>query len=181
MERQPRVDTDAWGDTLAHRPPELRSAVRDRFVENGITADQVRAVLCDGGDDLFAAASGGGEGWADRFGGPLAVALLAAEVSALGAHLNARGSAVRALAVADVATMPLRFRGQAGRRVLYPLPGVVAVLGSLALAWGVLFGTAGPASPATVAWGAALMLAARAAVGGWKLVQDRRGTGGPVS
>jgi hypothetical protein len=99
MERQPRVDSDAWGDTLAHRPPELRSAVRDRFVENGITVDQVRAVLCDGGDDLFAAASGGGEGWADRFGGPLAVALLAAEVSALGAHLNARGSAVRALAV----------------------------------------------------------------------------------
>jgi hypothetical protein len=33
------------------------------------------------------------------FGGPLAVALLAAEVSALAAHLNARGSAVRALAV----------------------------------------------------------------------------------
>lgn len=40
-----------------------------------------------------------GKDWADRFGGPLAVALLAAEVSALAAHLNARGSAVRALAV----------------------------------------------------------------------------------
>jgi hypothetical protein len=91
------------------------------------------------------------------------------------------GAAAGLLVVADVATRPLRFRGQAGRRVLYPLPGVVAVLGSLALAWGVLFGTAGPASPATVAWGAVLMLAAGAAVGGWKLVQGRRGTGGPVS
>lgn len=56
-------------------------------------------MLEDSGDALYAAASGGAKDWADRFGGPLAVALLAAEVSALAAHLNARGSAVRALAV----------------------------------------------------------------------------------
>jgi hypothetical protein len=59
----------------------------------------VKAVLDDGGDALYAAAGSGDKTWADRFGGPLAVALLAAEVSALAAHLNARGSAVRALAV----------------------------------------------------------------------------------
>jgi hypothetical protein len=99
MERQPRGDTSAWAVALAHRPAEARGAVHQRFVEHGITPGQVRAVLDDGGDALYAAASGGDKDWADRFGGPLAVALLAAEVSALAAHLNARGSAVRALAV----------------------------------------------------------------------------------
>jgi hypothetical protein len=99
MERQPRGDNLAWEATLAHRPAEVRGAVRDRFVEHGITPEQVRAVLEDGGDALYAAASSGAEDWAERFGGPLAVALLAAEVSAFAAHLNARGSAVRALAV----------------------------------------------------------------------------------
>ncbi len=39
----------------------------------------MRAVLEDGGDSLYAAANSGAEDWADRFGGPLAVALLAAE------------------------------------------------------------------------------------------------------
>jgi hypothetical protein len=77
----------------------VRGNIRDRFVDSGITPDQVQAVLDDGGDALYAAASSGSKDWPDRFGGPLAVALLAAEVSALCAHLNARGSAVRALAV----------------------------------------------------------------------------------
>jgi hypothetical protein len=99
MQRQPRDDTLAWERTLAHRPPEVRDAVRARFVDYGILPDQVKAVLDDGGDALYAAASSGNKDWTDRFGGPLAVALLAAEVSALAAHLNARGSAVRALAV----------------------------------------------------------------------------------
>jgi hypothetical protein len=99
MQRQPRDDTLAWERTLAHRPPEARDAVRARFVDYGILPDQVKAVLDDGGDALYAAASSGSKDWTDRFGGPLAVALLAAEVSALAAHLNARGSAVRALAV----------------------------------------------------------------------------------
>jgi hypothetical protein len=99
MERQPRDDILAWEVTLAHRPPDARGAVCHRFVEHGITPDQVKAVLDDGGDALYAAANSGDQDWTDRFGGPLAVALLAAEVSALAAHLNARGSAVRALAV----------------------------------------------------------------------------------
>jgi hypothetical protein len=99
MERQPRGDTSAWEATLAHRPLEVRGPVGQRFVEHGITPDQLKAVLDDGGDALYAAAGSGDKTWADRFGGPLAVALLAAEVSALAAHLNARGSAVRALAV----------------------------------------------------------------------------------
>lgn len=84
---------------LAHRPPDVWGAVRDRFVENAITPDRVKAVLDDGGDSLYAAARSGERNWADCFGGLLAVALLAAEVSALAAHLNSRGSAIRALAV----------------------------------------------------------------------------------
>ena len=92
-------DILAWEVTLAHRPPEARGAVRQRFVDNGITPEQVKLVLDDGGDALYVAATSGAKDWADRFGGPLAVSLLAAEVSALCAHLNARGSAVRGLAV----------------------------------------------------------------------------------
>jgi hypothetical protein len=75
------------------------------------------------------------------------------------------------LVVADVAARLLRSRGPARRRVLYSLPGVVAVVGSLGVAYGVLFGSAGPGSPATVAWGAAAMLVAGAAVGIGKLVR----------
>lgn len=70
-----------------------------RFQASGLSPDQVRRVLVDGGDALYEAATSGEPGWADRFGGPLAAALLAAEVSALAAHLNSRGSAVRALAI----------------------------------------------------------------------------------
>jgi hypothetical protein len=64
----------AVGDTRAHRPAEVRGAVRDRFVEHKITPEQVRAVLEDGGDSLYAAANSRAVDWADRFGGPLAVA-----------------------------------------------------------------------------------------------------------
>jgi hypothetical protein len=99
MKRQPGGDKPAWELVLAHRPVDVQGEVHDRFVENGITADVVKEVLADGGDGLYAAAKSGEKDWADRFGGPLAVALLAAEVSALAAHLNSRGSAVRALAV----------------------------------------------------------------------------------
>jgi hypothetical protein len=122
--------------------------VRDRFVDHGVTPEQVRAVLEDGGDALYAAAGSGAEDWADRFGGPLAVALLAAEVSALAAHLNARGPAVRALAVDALldqySTVTVaahlgvsRRRDQAwafiprrrqDRAALYPLPGAVAAM-----------------------------------------------------
>ena len=99
MQRQPRGDTSTWDVVLGHRSPDVRSAVCDRFTENGITPARVKAVLDDGGDALYAAARSGERDWADRFGGPLAVALLAAEVSSLAAHLNSRASTVRALAV----------------------------------------------------------------------------------
>jgi hypothetical protein len=99
MSRQPGGDIDVWAETLAHRPPDVRDTVRDRFVQHDIPLTLVRAVLDDGGDTLHAAAAEGGPDWAERFGGPLAVALLAAEVSALAAHLNSRASAVRSLAV----------------------------------------------------------------------------------
>jgi hypothetical protein len=98
MSRQPGGDT-SWGAVLAHRAPDTRAAVVERFESAGVSAEQVRAVLDDGGDELYAAASGGTADWAKPFGGALAVALLAAEVGALTAHLTSRSSAIRALAV----------------------------------------------------------------------------------
>ena len=77
------------------------------------------------------------------------------------------------LVLIDVAAKLLASRGPARRRVLFRLPGVLAVAGSLVVAYGVLFGPAGPGTPATVLWGAATMLAAGAGVGVWKLVERR--------
>ena len=99
MPCQPGVVSPSWADVLAHRPEDARSAVVDRFVQNGIGPDRVQLALADGGDALYAAARSGEPDWADRFGGRLAAALLAAEVSALAAHLNSRASTVRTLAV----------------------------------------------------------------------------------
>jgi hypothetical protein len=84
---------------LAHRPADARADAVARFTDHGITPAQVRAVLTDGGDALYAAASAGADGWAEPFGGPLGVALLAAEVSAYTSHLTARAAGVRAVAV----------------------------------------------------------------------------------
>lgn len=100
MERQPGVDNRAWDEVLAYRPPgEQRDTVATRLDANGITPAALRAVLADSGDELHIRALSDDEDWAEPFGGPLAVALLAAEVSALAAHLNSRASAVRARAV----------------------------------------------------------------------------------
>jgi hypothetical protein len=98
MSSQPGGDT-SWDAVLAHRAPDARPAVLERFQSAGISAEQVRAVLDDGGDELYAAAVGGAADWAKPYGGALAVALLAAEVGALTAHLTSRSSAIRALAV----------------------------------------------------------------------------------
>jgi hypothetical protein len=98
MSSQPGGDS-GWDVVLAHRTPDTRAPVRERFASAGVSPEQVRAALADGGDELFAAAAGGAADWAEPFGGPLAVALIAAEVSALAAHLTSRASAVRALAV----------------------------------------------------------------------------------
>jgi hypothetical protein len=98
MNSQPRGDI-GWDEILAHRTPDTRAPVRARFEAAGVTPELIRASLANGGDELFAAATGGAPDWAKPFGGPLAVALIAAEVSALTAHLTSRASAVRALAV----------------------------------------------------------------------------------
>jgi DNA-directed RNA polymerase specialized sigma24 family protein len=98
MSSQPGGDT-SWDTALAHRPPDLRTAIRERFESAGVRAEDVHAALTDGGDELFAAATGGAADWAKRWGGPLAVALLAAEVGAMTAHLTSRSSAIRAVAV----------------------------------------------------------------------------------
>jgi hypothetical protein len=98
MSSQPGGDI-GWDAILAHRPAGAREAVRERFVSAGVEPSDVRAALSDGGDRLFAAVTSGDEDWAKPFGGPLAVALLAAEVGALTAHLTSRSSAIRAAAV----------------------------------------------------------------------------------
>jgi hypothetical protein len=98
MSRQPRGDT-SWDVVLAHRAPDTRAAIRERFESAGVVVADILAVLADGGDELFAAATGGAADWAKRWGGPLAVALLAAEVGAMTAHLTSRSSAIRAVAV----------------------------------------------------------------------------------
>lgn len=107
MNSQPRGDSASadprWERALAHRF--IGAAASDsadiiaRFTECEVEPHQVEAALSDGGDALFAAAASGAPDWADAFGGPLAAALLTAEVSALAAHLNSRASAVRSMAV----------------------------------------------------------------------------------
>src|SRR5438128_1890229 len=98
MSSQPRGD-NSWDVVLAHRPQDTREAVRARFEAAGVDAQHVLDALADGGDELFEAATGGVADWAKAWGGPLAVALIAAEVGALTAHLTSRSSAIRALAV----------------------------------------------------------------------------------
>lgn len=101
MTRQPGGDT-SWDAVLAHRPPDSRTDVRERFEAAGVAPTAVRTALEDGGDEIYAAATSGAEDWAKPFGGALAVALIAAEVGALTAHLTSRSSAIRAQAVAEL-------------------------------------------------------------------------------
>lgn len=107
----------AWDRVLAHRPPASgnggnggtgtsREETAARFIATGVTPERVAAALADGGDALHRAAAASGnnaddadDSWAEPFGGLLAVALLAAEVSALTSHLNSRAAGVRSLAV----------------------------------------------------------------------------------
>lgn len=109
MMRKPRGDSsvaveslpEAWAQVLAHRAvagADLDELVA-RFTSCGIEPQEVRAVLMDGGDRLYEAAASREPDWAEEFGGPLAVALLAAEVSAFASHLNSRASGVRSVAV----------------------------------------------------------------------------------
>ncbi|MFW0771722.1 hypothetical protein ACLRGI_00950 [Paenarthrobacter nitroguajacolicus] len=111
MSSQPRGDNPVsnasdirWHHVLAHRPADdgSRESAAARFAERGIAPEQLMAVLADGGDALYSAAAEGKPGWAEPFGGPLAVALLSAEVSIFAAHLNSRASGVRSAAVAEL-------------------------------------------------------------------------------
>lgn len=90
-----------WISVLAHRSPESPGFDETiaRFARCGLEPREVNEVLADGGDALYAAAASGVTAWADAFGGPLAVALLAAEFSVFAAHLNSRASSVRSVAV----------------------------------------------------------------------------------
>jgi hypothetical protein len=100
VDRRVRLD-DEWNDVLAHRSRNTgdRQQAARRFIAAGVLAKQVRLALADGGDELYRAASRGGEAWSSNFGGPVAVALLAAEISALTSHLNSRAAGIRSVAV----------------------------------------------------------------------------------
>ncbi|MEV0430431.1 hypothetical protein [Micromonospora sp. NPDC050495] len=95
-------DGAEWARVLAHRGRDRATtfdAVVERFRAAGVTPEEVESHLSDAGDRLYAAATSGGEGWAAQFGGARAVALLAAEISALMSHLVARAASVRAVCV----------------------------------------------------------------------------------
>ena len=89
-----------WRDVLAHRTDSREAAeVRERFIVHGVSPEAVMAALQDGGTQLAAAAASGRPDWSAPFGGLLAAALLAAEVSAHASHLVERASVVRSVAV----------------------------------------------------------------------------------
>lgn len=109
MTRNPGGDTRdvldsqsmTWTAVLAHRagdPAEFEQVV-SRLSACGLNPQNVHEALADGGDALYAAAVSGRADWSDAFGGPLVVALLAAEIGALAAHVNGRSSGIRSLAV----------------------------------------------------------------------------------
>lgn len=98
---QPSDDAE-WARVLAHRRQEQAttvSAVIERFRAAGVAPGDVESHLQDAGDRLYAAAASGEESWATAFGGERAVALLAAEISALMSHLVARAASVRSVCV----------------------------------------------------------------------------------
>ena len=104
-DRVPGAASDAeWQSVLSHRTEEdgSRDAAAARFTAAGVGAAQVLDALSDGGDALYQAARRRGAGWAEPFGGNLAVALLAAEVSVFAAHVNSRASGIRSEAVAEL-------------------------------------------------------------------------------
>lgn len=103
-----------WQAALPHRVHEgtFHETVR-RLANAGVTPEVLLDAYADGGDALYRSALEGGDPvnripgestpeWAERHGGPLAVALVAAEVSALQAHLSARAAFVRSRAVRDL-------------------------------------------------------------------------------
>ncbi|WP_454132048.1 hypothetical protein [Microbacterium lacticum] len=93
-------EVSGWGEVLAHRSDDAAiAAVKTRFVDAGVPVELVADTLRDGGDALHRAAASGHPDWTARFGGLLAVALLAGEVAAYSSHLVARASAVRSVAV----------------------------------------------------------------------------------
>lgn len=113
MNRKPRGDTapgeataappppEEWHQVLAHRVSggaDVTDLIA-RYTNCGITPHQVRQVLMDGGDGLYAAATSGESNWTEQFGGPLGATLLATEVSVFASHLNTRASGVRSVAV----------------------------------------------------------------------------------
>ena len=117
MERQPGGDTSpaspaaepaghlpGWDALPAYRDPADpgTAGVLARLQGAGLTPQDVLTALRDTGDALHEQATSDEAEWAQQVGGPLAVALLAAEVGALAAHLGTRAAAVRSRAVREL-------------------------------------------------------------------------------
>ncbi|QGF23202.1 hypothetical protein [Raineyella fluvialis] len=115
-----------WQLALPHRVHDgtFHAAVR-RLADAGVTPEALLEAYADGGDALYRCAVAAGDplgrpsapvddagprrtgrraarGWAEEYGGCLAVALVAAEIGALTMHLGARAAFVRARAVRDL-------------------------------------------------------------------------------
>jgi MFS family permease len=83
------------------------------------------------------------------------------------------GAAVGLLVAVDsLRRIPSRQGTELGR-ALFILPGVFALIASIAIGYSVVFGTSGPDSSTTVLFSAAAMLAIGAVVGVWKYVEGR--------
>jgi hypothetical protein len=91
-----------WDCVLAHRPAGTRAPTAARFAAHGVTVDQVRQALDDGGRALQAAAESGVPGWAEPVGGLIGVALLAHEVSVHAEYVMSRAVAARSAAVFEL-------------------------------------------------------------------------------
>lgn len=78
------------------------------------------------------------------------------------------------MVIIDFLRKVLFFQGDERRRSVFTAPGVVAVAISVGVAYGVLFGSAGPESWSLVFAGAASMLVVGLVAGIWQYIEHRR-------
>lgn len=94
--------SETWMRVLVHRPPEQRIEIGDRLAAAGVDPLFLERVLGDDGDALFSAAGAGRGGWADPFGGELAVASVLTELQAHAAAVLERAATLRGQVYAEL-------------------------------------------------------------------------------
>ena len=94
-------DEPEWTSVLsAHRVPRLIPGIAARFSDAGVAPSLVACTLAD--PTGFIAASTEGPDWADRYGGPIAAALIAAELLEHTAARQLAVAGIRSGLVADL-------------------------------------------------------------------------------